>query len=88
MNKCPCEQCISFAICNSRKPETVGQFIIDSVFLVHCTVMYRYIREEADPEKGLYEVLSEPIELESIKELARVFGYKSVAMPVIKGFNK
>jgi len=79
--KCPCEECISYAMCNSRKPKTIRQFIIDSVFLTHCTLIYRYIRDEADPERGLYQVINEPIKLESVKELARVFGYNLIVTP-------
>ena len=82
--KSPCKDCISYAICNSRKPETVQQFIIDNVFLIHCLPIYRYVRDEADPEKGLYQVINEPIELESVKEVARIFGYNPVVTPAIE----
>lgn len=76
MTKCPCGECILLAMCNSRKSKNIGVFIIDAVFMHECTLIYKYIREEADPKKGLDQVMNEPIELESVKEIAKVFKYK------------
>jgi hypothetical protein len=49
MNKCPCEECISFAICNARIKEMEDPDVTRFSFNVDCDLLLDYINPELEP---------------------------------------
>ena len=73
MNKCPCKDCISFAICNTKKTnQSFIDFMLILIFSVpECSTLMKYI-DTASAKRhipGIPETEQYKIALRKIKEI-------------------